>query len=92
MDAPHAPENKTAEPVEKPVRRWLKASAWAGGSLVALAVGATGALWWWSGSDGSLAGDLPPLHMAGSLEPGIHPGQKMVHILTVSLFLEKSMT
>ena len=95
MDAPHAPENKTAEPVAKPVRRWLKASAWAGGSLVALAVGATGALWWWSGSDGSLAtalgwiGQSQPLkaeRVSGSLRAGGHIDQ--LHWLQNGLSVE----
>src|SRR6185295_16540747 len=39
----------------RPPRRWLRATAWAAGSVVALAVAATGGAWWWAGTDGSLA-------------------------------------
>ena len=73
--------NQRATRAAKPARRWLKAAAIAGGSLVALAVGTTGALWWWAGTDGSLAtalqwaGQSQPLsfeNATGSLRAGGH--------------------
>ncbi|MEO7954750.1 MAG: translocation/assembly module TamB domain-containing protein, partial [Polaromonas sp.] len=81
MDASHAPDEKAETPVAKPARRWLKAAAWAGGSVAVLAVAATGALWWWAGTDGSLAtalrwiGQSQPLlakNVSGSLRAGGH--------------------
>lgn len=39
----------------RPPRRWLRATAWAAGSVAALAVAATGGAWWWAGTEGSLA-------------------------------------
>ena len=53
MDTPDnpTPPNKPS----RPPRRWLRATAWAAGSVVALAVAATGGAWWWAGTDGSLA-------------------------------------
>lgn len=65
----------------KPARSWLKTSARAVGGLIALAVGATGVLWWWAGTDGSLAAGLQwasesqPLKFekaTGSLRAGGH--------------------
>ena len=53
-------------PETRPARRWLKAAAWTGAGMVALAVGATGALWWWAGTEGSLA---TALRWAGQLQP-----------------------
>jgi len=53
MDAsttPTKPESPT-----RPPRRQLRAAAWAAGSVVTLAVAATGGAWWWAGTDGSLA-------------------------------------
>ena len=53
MAAPITPENSPAV-AAKPERRWLKAAAWTAAGLVTLAVGTTGALWWWAGTEGSL--------------------------------------
>lgn len=50
MDASTTPTKSV-----RPPRRWLRATAWAAGSVVALAVAATGGAWWWAGTDGSLA-------------------------------------
>lgn len=83
-----APQNtarkKKASPAAKPVRRWLKAAARAVGGVVALAVGFTGVLWWWAGTEGSLdtalrwAGQSQPLKFeraTGSLRAGGHIDQ-----------------
>ena len=84
MDASNTPDKQPAAAPPKPARRWLKAAAWAGGGLVALAVGATGALWGWAGTDGSLAtvlswaGKFQPLTVTGatgSLRAGGHLDQ-----------------
>ena len=86
MDASNTPDKQpAAAPVPAPpARRWLKVAAWAGGGLVALAVGATGTLWWWAGTDGSLstvlgwAGKFQPLTVTGatgSLRAGGHMDQ-----------------
>ena len=81
MNAPKTGEEKTEAPSAKPARRWLKAAAWASGSVLGLAVGATGGLWWWAGTDGSLATTLrwlegsQPLqaqNATGSLRAGGH--------------------
>ncbi|GBU14671.1 hypothetical protein AwPolaro_00490 [Polaromonas sp.] len=50
----------------KTTRRWLKIAAFTSGSLVTLAVAGTGALWWWAGTDSSLA---TVLHYAGNYQP-----------------------
>jgi translocation and assembly module TamB len=80
MDAPDKTEGQPT-PGDRPARRWLKAAAWTGAGLVALAVGATGALWWWAGTEGSLAkglrwvGQSQPLtfgQATGSLRAGGH--------------------
>ncbi|WP_228778595.1 translocation/assembly module TamB domain-containing protein [Polaromonas sp. Pch-P] len=68
----------------RPPRRWLRATAWAAGSVVLLAVGATAGAWWWAGTDGSLATALnwiartQPLsaeRVTGSLRTGGHIDQ-----------------
>ncbi|ABM36173.1 translocation/assembly module TamB domain-containing protein [Polaromonas naphthalenivorans] len=78
------PKNKKAAPAAKPIRRWLKGAAWATAGVVALAVGATGTLWWWAGTEGSLdtalrwAGKSQPLTFesaTGSLRAGGHIDQ-----------------
>jgi len=65
----------------KPAKRWLKAAAWTAAGLVTLAVGTTGGLWWWAGTEGSLAkglrwvGQSQPLtfgQATGSLRAGGH--------------------
>lgn len=62
-------------------RHWLRAAAWAGASLAVLAMAGTGGLWWWAGSEGSLAtalrwlGQSQPLstkQVTGSLRSGGH--------------------
>lgn len=50
--APLPPE---AAPAAQPTRRWRKAAALTGASLVMLTVAALSALWWWAGTSGSLA-------------------------------------
>lgn len=81
MAASSKPANTKAKRAAKPARSWLKASARAAGGLIALAVGATGALWWWAGTEGSLATGLQwasqsqPLkfeNASGSLRAGGH--------------------
>src|SRR3989442_1293089 len=71
---------KAAEHV-RPARHWLKAAALAGGGIVLLAVLAVSGLWWWAGTDGSLATALrwaersQPLsagRATGSLRAGGH--------------------
>ena len=51
--APAAPAAPSLPP--RAPRRWLRATAWTAGSVVVLAVTATGGAWWWAGTDGSLA-------------------------------------
>ncbi len=85
MAAPTSPENQpAAHAAAKPARRWLKATAWTAAGLVTLAVGTTGALWWWAGTEGSLAQGLgwasksQPLTFSeatGSLRAGGHIDQ-----------------
>ena len=83
MNAPNTPEQQPAA-AARPARRWLKTAAWTAGGLVALAVGTTGALWWWAGTEGSLAqglrwaGQSQPLtfgRATGSLRAGGHIDQ-----------------
>ncbi|MFC5520391.1 translocation/assembly module TamB domain-containing protein [Polaromonas jejuensis] len=71
------------EPARPPRRRW-RAAAWAAGSVAVLAVSATAGLWWWAGTDGSLAtalgwiGRSQPLsaeRVTGSLRAGGHVDQ-----------------
>ena len=66
MAASNTPEAQPASPVAKPNRRWLKAAVWTGTGLVALTLGSAGALWWWAGTEGSLA---KALHWAGQSQP-----------------------
>ncbi|MDB5930833.1 MAG: hypothetical protein JWR60_2540 [Polaromonas sp.] len=77
----HRPDQQPVAPAAKPARRWLKAVAYTAGGLVALAVGTTGGLWWWAGTEGSLAtvlgwaGKSQPLTAegaTGSLRTGGH--------------------
>ena len=84
MAASSKPAHTTAKRAAKPARSWLKASARAAGGLIALTVGATGALWWWAGTEGSLATGLQwasqsqPLkfeNASGSLRAGGHVDQ-----------------
>lgn len=84
MATPNKPANTTAKRAAKPARSWLKTSARAAGGLIALTVGATGALWWWAGTEGSLATGLQwasqsqPLkfeNATGSLRAGGHIDQ-----------------
>lgn len=84
MTASPPPENPPAAPADKPARRWLKAAALTGAGLATLAIGATGALWWWAGTDGSLATALDWLEQSqplkaeratGSLRAGGHIDQ-----------------
>ena len=84
MAASNKPKNKKAAPAATPIRRWLKGAAWATAGVVALAVGATGVLWWWAGTEGSLAialrwaGKSQPLTFesaTGSLRAGGHIDQ-----------------
>jgi len=53
-------------PAAKPARPWQKVAALTAGGLVTLVVGAAGALWWWAGTDGSLA---TALRWAGQSQP-----------------------
>ena len=71
-------------PVFRPKRRWLQAVAWTGTGVVTLAIASCGALWWWAGTEGSLAqalrwaGQSQPLTFAratGSLRAGGHVDQ-----------------
>lgn len=83
----NAPDNAPTEPTPTPTptpRRWLKIAAWTGGSLVALAAATAGGLWWWTGTEGSLATTLgwvqkfQPLRaekITGSLRAGGHIDQ-----------------
>ncbi|MHB1249681.1 MAG: translocation/assembly module TamB domain-containing protein, partial [Polaromonas sp.] len=73
--------NEPAARPAKPARRWLRAAARAVGGVVLLALTALGALWWWAGTDGSLAtalgwiGQSQPLRAeraTGSLRAGGH--------------------
>lgn len=85
MDAPDTPVTPVAVPKPaRPSRRWLRAIAWAAGSMVVLAVAATTGAWWWAGTDGSLATALnwiartQPLsaeRVTGSLRAGGHVDQ-----------------
>lgn len=81
--APAADAPPPAQPA-RPPRRWLRATAWAAGSIVVLAVGSTAGAWWWAGTDGSLAtalnwiGRTQPLsaeRVTGSLRAGGHVDQ-----------------
>ena len=85
MDTPDTPMTPVAAPKPaRPPRRWLRAIAWAAGSVVVLAVAATAGAWWWAGTDGSLATALnwiartQPLsaeRVTGSLRAGGHVDQ-----------------
>lgn len=84
MAAPGKPAHPPAKRPAKPARSWLKTVARAGGGLVALVIGATGVLWWWAGTEGSLAAGLQwasqsqPLkfeNATGSLRAGGHIDQ-----------------
>lgn len=88
MDTPNtaSPSADTPKPAQpaRPPRRWLRATAWAVGSVAVLAVSATAGAWWWAGTDGSLATALgwvartQPLsaeRVTGSLRAGGHVGQ-----------------
>ena len=84
MTKANTAEDQPAPPAIKPARPWLKIAAFAGTGLVALAVGSTAALWWWAGTDGSLAtalrwvGQSQPLtveRVTGSLRAGGHIDQ-----------------
>ncbi len=59
MDAPntsgHNPPERPVQPPAKPAWRWLKTAALAAAGLLAAMVLALSALWWWAGTDGSLA-------------------------------------
>lgn len=81
MQAARTPNARTPAQGAKPARRWFKKLASTAGGVVALALGATGALWWWAGTDGSLAAALnwveasQPLrakNASGSLRAGGH--------------------
>lgn len=84
MDTPDTPTPPTPPAPSRAPRRWLRATAWAAGSVVTLAVAATGGAWWWAGTDGSLATALgwiarsQPLGaegVTGSLRGGGHVDQ-----------------
>ena len=84
MAASNAPRARTAAPAAKPAQRWLKAVARTVAGVIALAIGATGTLWWWAGTEGSLdtalrwAGQSQPLRFeraTGSLRAGGHVDQ-----------------
>lgn len=84
MAASNTPEDQPAAPAARPALRGLKAAALALGGVVVLAFGATGALWWWAGTEGSLdtalrwAGKSQPLTFesaTGSLRAGGHIDQ-----------------
>lgn len=85
MDAPDTPVTPVAVPKPaRPPRLWLRAIAWATGSVVVLAIAATTGAWWWAGTDGSLATALAwiartqPLsaeRVMGSLREGGHIDQ-----------------
>jgi translocation and assembly module TamB len=84
MDTPTTPAPSAAPVPARPPRRWLRATAWAAGSVVALAVAVTTGAWWWAGTDGSLATALnwiartQPLsaeRVTGSLRTGGHIDQ-----------------
>ena len=80
MAVPNTPGDPAQAPARSP-RRWLKTAGWTAAGLVALTVGGTGALWWWAGTEGSLAqalrwaGQSQPLtfeRATGSLRAGGH--------------------
>lgn len=84
MDTPNTPAPSSAPVPAHPPRRWLRAAAWATGSVVVLAVAATTGAWWWAGTDGSLAtalawiGRTQPLsaeRVTGALRTGGHIDQ-----------------
>ncbi|UUZ74766.1 hypothetical protein LP414_21345 [Polaromonas sp. P1(28)-13] len=84
MDTLNTTNDEQAAPPAKPARRWLKTVALAGGAILSLGVLATSALWWWAGTDGSLATALrwveqsQPLsaeRATGSLRAGGHVDQ-----------------
>ncbi|MDB5870135.1 MAG: hypothetical protein JWP96_2467, partial [Polaromonas sp.] len=81
MKTANPQHNQPAKRAAKPARRWLKIVSSAGVGLIALVVGTTGAVWWWAGSEGSLAtalgwaGRSQPLtieNATGSLRGGGH--------------------
>lgn len=81
MNAPNNLWNEPAARPAKPARSWLRAAARAVGGIVLMAVMTIGALWWWAGTDGSLAtalrwiGQSQPLsaeRATGSLRSGGH--------------------
>ncbi|MEP6588067.1 MAG: translocation/assembly module TamB domain-containing protein [Polaromonas sp.] len=83
MAAPKAAQKQKAASA-KPARRWLKAAARTVTGVVALAIGATGVLWWWAGTESSLdtalrwVGQSQPLtfeRATGSLRAGGHIDQ-----------------
>lgn len=86
MAESNTPDSTPAAPAVTPPapRRWLKVAAWTGGSVVALTAATAGGLWWWTGTEGSLATVLgwvqksQPLraeNITGSLRAGGHIGQ-----------------
>lgn len=90
MATADAPENQNAaaasrpEQPARPARRWLKVAALTSGGIITLAIASTGALWWWAGTDNSLAtalrwtGNYQPLTadgVSGSLRSGGHIDQ-----------------
>ena len=66
MAAAQTPESPAAAPTGKPKQRWRKVAAWTGAGMVALVIGSSSALWWWAGTEGSLA---KMLHWAGQSQP-----------------------
>ncbi|HEX5286027.1 MAG TPA: DUF490 domain-containing protein, partial [Polaromonas sp.] len=81
MDAPNNLWNQPAARPAKPARSWLSAAGRAVSGIVLMAVMTIGALWWWAGTDGSLATALrwiaqsQPLsaeRATGSLRSGGH--------------------
>ena len=77
-------EGQAATKASQPARRWLKILAFASAGVLALAVAIVAALWWWAGTDGSLATALRwisrsrPLTVdraTGSLRAGGHIDQ-----------------
>ena len=84
MDTSNTLWDEPAVVPANPLWRWLRAAARAVGGIVLLAMMALGALWWWAGTDGSLAtalrwiGQSQPLsaeRATGSLRSGGHIGK-----------------
>ncbi|MBW8720945.1 MAG: hypothetical protein JF626_03315 [Polaromonas sp.] len=87
MDTPDTSTASASADAPQPVRpprRWLRITAWAAGSVAVLAIATTAGVWWWAGTDGSLATALAWIgrtqalsaeRVTGSLRAGGHVDQ-----------------